>query len=158
MTTGAELPDLAGIIAPLLAQVDSGRRPLFVALAERLAAERYRAWAAEARDPDARKQLLACADREVEIAERVEALHPDAAAVQADLRARHPELEELNRSLFEGRPTREQQTMQAAAERVGASTWRSFARAAEPRAREVFLACAVLEERSAETLERLVGA
>ena len=48
--------------------------------------------------------------------------------------------------------------MQAKAERVGALTWRSFAKAARPEARDVFLECAQLEERSAETLESLCKA
>jgi hypothetical protein len=152
-----ELPSVADLAGPLLAAVAPEQRPLFVALAERIAAERYRSWAAAAQEPGDRAQLLACAEREEEIAGRIEALHPEAEAVQADLLARHPELAEVNRTLFADRPLADQFTIQAGGERVGASTWRALADQAGGEAREVYLACAELEERSAEVLESILA-
>ncbi len=155
MTT-RELPDVPAILGALVARVAEAERPLFLAIAERMAAERYRGWAADVDDPEVRAGLIACAAREDEIADRVEAVFPDPAAVQQRLLATFPELPQLNRDVFAGRPLADQFAIQAAGERVGAATWRAFA-AAWPgaAAREAFLACAPLEEASAEFLEGL---
>jgi hypothetical protein len=150
-----DLPDVAGILGRALEGVVPEQRPLWVALAERMAAERYRTWATllPARSAD----LLACAAREEEIARRVEALDPEALAIQRDIRAKHPELPDAYRSLFEGRSVEEQLTIQARGERLGAATWRALAQAAtEPRTRDTFLSCAPLEEENAALLESLV--
>jgi hypothetical protein len=155
MTT-RELPSIATIVGGILARVEERYRPLFIALAERLAAERYRRWARDA-SGDARSGLLACAEREDAIADRIAALYPDATAVQASLRADNPELDELGDALFAGRPLAEQFTIQAAGERAGAGAWRMFAEQAGGDARRTFLACAELEERSAEYLESLLA-
>ena len=152
-----ELPDVASVLAPLLQRVPRREQPLLVAIAERMAADRYRGWAKLAAEPAERAQLLACAEREEEIARRIEGLTPDADAVQRELRARHPDLAELNQGLFEGRPIREQLRIQANGERLGAATWRSFARHSdEPGTRETFLECAELEEASARVLEAIL--
>ncbi len=150
------LPDVGAILAPLLGAVDAAERPLLLAIAERMAAERYRGWAAEVDDPAMRAGLLACAAREDEIASKVEAVHPDAAAVQARLHAAHPELVAINAAIFADRPLAEQFAIQAAGERLGATTWRAFAAShPDPTARAAFLACAPLEEASAVFLESL---
>jgi bacterioferritin (cytochrome b1) len=150
------LPSVGEAIAPILARVAREEQPLLIAYAERLAAERYRGWArAEGAAHAAR--LLACAAREEEIARRVEALHADAALRQRRLLAEHPGLLEVNRGLFAGRAWAEQLAIQAAGERLGAATWRSFARKAEDtRSREALLACAELEEASARVLEEIL--
>ena len=153
-----ELPDIAALFAPLLERISEAQRPLLIALAERMAAQRYRDWAGAASDAGQRDRLLACAEREEAIAGRVEALFPDAAAVQQDLRAKNPELEDVNRSLFAPLPHDDQLTLQARGERLGAATWRSLAKqAASENAREVFLGCAKLEEESAAVLESILG-
>ena len=153
MVSTPDLPNIADLVGPLLQRVSREQRPLLIAMAERMAAERYRGWA-EAVGPGAlRSELRACADREEEIASRVEALYPEAAATQADLLAKNPDLADVNRSIFADRPLRDQFAIQAQGERVGASTWRAFAEHAEPSARRVFLECAVLEEKSAEVLD-----
>lgn len=150
-----DLPDVAGLLSQAVLRVDAAQRPLLVAIAERMAAERYRHWAGVL--PDRKAELLACAAREEEIARRVEALHPDAAAVQRDLQAKHPDLSRLYSALFAGRAVAQQLAIQAQGERLGAATWRAFAAAAsDPRTRETFLACAPLEEENAACLEKLV--
>lgn len=157
MASTHELPSVAEIFAPLLARVAPEHQPLLIAIAERMAAERYRGWAEAGQDPARRSELLACAEREEEIAGRVESLYADAAAIQADLRAKHPELEGLNRSVFADRPLEDQYAIQAQGEHVGAATWRSLAKRAEPRGRQTFLDCAELEEQSAAVLESILG-
>src|SRR5262245_10271899 len=151
-----DLPKVGELLGRVLLRVPAERQPLLIAIAERLAAERYRTWAAQV--PDRRARLLACAAREEEIAGRVEALYPDAAAVQRDILGANPDLEEINRSLFAGRPLAQQFAIQAEGERLGAATWRALADAA-PRdeTRRVFLACAPLEEENASCLESLLA-
>jgi len=148
------LPDVGALLAPTLARTPAADRPLLIALAERMAAQRYRAWAADA--PGHAAVLLECAAREESIAEHVEGLHPDAPARQAGLRDATPELDVLNRTLFEGLPLRDQFTVQARGERLGAATWRALAAASSETA-ETYLLCAELEERSAEALESILA-
>lgn len=156
MTTA--LPDVGALLGPLLAGVRADERPLLLAIAERLAAERYRRWAREVERPEWRAGLLACAKREDEIAGLVEGLRPDAASVQQRLRDAHPDLLAINAALFAGRPLAEQFAIQAAGERLGAGTWRALAAAVpEGAVRSAFLACAPLEEASAAFLESIVG-
>ena len=157
MSSARELPNIAEILGPLLERVSREQRPLLIAIAERMAAERYREWAKAAEPQTRRSDLLACADREEEIASRVEALYPESAAAQADILAKHPDLADVNRAIFADRPLADQYAIQAQGERVGASTWRSFAERAEPSARQTFLACAELEEQSAAVLESILG-
>ena len=157
MSSARELPNIAAILGPLLQRVSSERRPLFLAIAERMAAERYRDWASATEHPTHRSGLLACADREEEIARRVEALDPGAAAIQADILAENPDLAELDRSIFADRPLGDQYAMQAQGERAGASTWRAFAEGANSRARQTFLECAELEEQSAAVLDSILA-
>jgi hypothetical protein len=152
------LPGVGEVLAPILERIPLERRPLFIALAERLAAARYREWATAWSDARRKDDLLACADREEDIARRVEGLTPNASAVQQEIVAANPDLEEINRSLFAGRSLPEQFTIQAAGERLGAATWRAFAKhATAPEARDVYLRCAELEEASAVVLESLLS-
>ena len=153
----SKLPGIAEVAGPFFEKASREERPLLVALAERMAAKRYRGWAEAAANEDARSQLLACAEREEEIARRVEALHPEAARVQQSLLEKYPDLEDLYASIFVDRSIRDQHAIQAQGERVGAATWRAFANGTEnPAEREVFLACALLEEESATVLESLL--
>jgi hypothetical protein len=154
----APLPSVGEAIGPLLARIPRAEQPVLIAYAERLAAARYRSWADRPEGARRRADLLACAAREEEIARRVEALFEGAAERQRRLLDANPELGEINRSLFDGRPFREQLTIQAGGERLGAATWRSFARrASEAHARDEWLACAALEEASAAVLESILA-
>lgn len=153
-----ELPDLGAAVGPILAEAKDTDLPYVVAYAERLAAKRYRQWATMVSDPGHREQLLACADREEEIASRIEGLSPDAHSIQESFLAAHPGVEGVYAALFEGRPLADQLRIQAAGERLGAATWRSLAKRVDGEARDVVASCAPLEEQSAETLEGLIAA
>lgn len=134
------------------------QQPLLLAALERLAAGRYREWAERHPDAEAKRGLLGCAEREEEIAGRVEALEPRSGEIQRQILSENPEIEQLNRTLFEGRPLEQQLAIQAAGERAGGATWQAFAGASsDPRARGVFESCAPLEEQNARFLERLLG-
>ena len=148
---------LTKLVGPALAGLTPEQQPAIVALAERIAAGRYRAWSEQTSASEVRETLGACATREDEIASRVEATVPDASAVQRGALAAHPGLPDGYAALFEGLSLAEQWALQAEAERVGAATWRNLAGADEAR-RDVFLACAELEETNAAALEGLVAA
>jgi hypothetical protein len=153
-----DLPSIGAAIGPLLLALPRDQQPLLIALAERRAAARYCEWALAVSDATLRAALHACAAREEDIAARVEALVPEAAAVQRHLLAAHPEFETINRTLFDGRPLRDQFRIQADGERLGAATWRSLAnQAPSDAARDTFLACAELEEASAVVLEAAIS-
>ncbi len=152
----SELPNLAEVLGGVLGRVPREQQPLLVAIAERMAAQRYREWAAQPSYDAHRSQLFACAQREEEIADRIESLYPDAAAVRDQILAKNPDVAEINRGLFAGRPLNEQLTIQAQGERLGAATWRSLAREASRAFREAFQACAILEEESAAALEAIL--
>lgn len=155
----AGLPDIAAIIAEALQRVAPERQPLLVAIAERLAAERYRGWANDPTNEAYRSRLLACATREEEIASCVEALSPEPAAIEHDIRREHPELEEIDRTVFADRPLTQQFAIQARGERLGAAFWRSVAgREPHAEARQTLLRCAELEEENARVLEAICEA
>jgi hypothetical protein len=152
-----DLPSVAAILGPVLQRVGWEQQPLLVAITERLAAQRYRQWATDCTREPLQTQLLACADREEEIAGRAEALYSDAAAIQRGILVMNPEIVEINRTIFAGRPLVQQFAIQAQGERLVAATWRALAEQERDASRRaVFLACAALEEESAAFLESLL--
>jgi hypothetical protein len=153
-----DLPDVAELFGRILQGVSREQQPLLVARAERMAAARYRGWAEEVGDANRAARLRQCADREEEIAERVEALYPDVAALRSRIRSEGPDLEEITRSTFAGRPLAQQLAIQASGERLGAATWRAFAAEQGEPARSTFLGCAELEEASAAVLDEILAA
>ena len=158
MANQQPLPDIVAILRQALQPIDPAHQPVLLAALERAAGKRYRIWADAHPDADAKAGLLACAEREEEIARRIESLVPDAAAMQEKLLAAHPELLTLGRALFDGRSRNEQFTLQAQGERAGAAAWRTFAAAAaDATAREVMQSCSPLEEANAEFLQALVA-
>jgi len=153
-----KLPNLGEALAPILKQVPADQQPLLIALTERMAAGRYREWAANVVDPRQRSLLLACAAREDEVATLVESLYPQAASMQRKILMSIPELAETTQALFAAYDIQDQYRLQAQGERLGASTWRSFAKhTTDPRAAELFTRCAFLEEESAVVLETILG-
>ena len=88
----------------------------------------------------------------------MEGLYPGAASIQRDLLAGSRDLLDINRSLFAGRALAQQFITQARGERLGAATWRAFARGEDTaERRDTFLGCALLEEESAALLESILG-
>jgi len=157
MTDERNIPNIAEILAGALRSIDPKLQPMLLAKLERLAARRYRTWATDQADQAVREGLLACADREEEIAGRVESLEPNAAAIQDKLLSDHPELLDLNRTSFEGRPLRVQFAMQAEGERTGAAAWRAYAAAAaDLSVRELLGSCSPLEQANADFLQSLL--
>lgn len=155
------VPDIVTTLAPVLEATDPSDHPLLIAMLERWAAERYREWAEAVGDNlGIVTALTACAEREEEIATRVESLYSDSADVLERLEKANPLLRGALSGSFTWRPLDEQYATQAGAERLGAATWRSFARRSradgDEAAAEVFEQCALMEEASAEVLENLL--
>lgn len=151
------LPNLGGIFARVLQRVPEDQQPLLIAIAERLAADRYRAWAEHPSMAEHAEQLLACARREEEIASRVEALFPGGTEIQREMLLKNPDFMAIPKTVFDGKSLSDQFRIQAQGERLGAATWRALARKEENRvAREVYLACAELEQASALVLEAIL--
>ena len=150
-------PNVAEVLAMVLRNVDGTLQPLLLAALERLAAKRYRDWASRHPDPAVKDGLLACADREEEIARRVESLEPNARDIQTTLLADNAaSLSEAVRTLFEGRPLEVQFAIQAQGELAGAAAWRAFAATASaPAVQELLQSCSLLEEANAAFLQTL---
>ncbi|HEU4430089.1 MAG TPA: hypothetical protein VFT98_15110 [Myxococcota bacterium] len=150
-------PSITLLLAPLTRGLAEAERPAFLARLERLAAERYRAWATQA--PEHAATLLDCAQSEEEIATRADRLFPMSAAQAAKLDALLPEAKRLYGAMFVGLGLREQLSLQASAERQGANVWRAIAAAgALPETTRAALgACAELEEASAARIERMLA-
>jgi len=152
-----DIPNIAEILAGALRKIDPQLQPLLLAKLERLAAVRYRTWAKDHPDQSVKEGLLACADREEEIARRMESLNPNAVAIQDKLLTGNPELLDLNRTLFKDRPLKVQFAMQATGERAGAAAWKAFADgASDPSARELLQSCSPLEQENADFLQTLL--
>jgi len=148
--------NIGALLAGFMAQVPEPARPRFLALLERGAAERYRYWAEQL--PAHAAGLRACADREEEIADRVERVIALDEAVREKLDAPLQGARAAYFGVFEGLPLPEQLRIQAGAERLGAAAWRGFATAVpDQRMREEFERCARLEETSADHLDALVA-
>ena len=155
--TERNIPNIAEVLAGVLRNIDPKLQPMLLAKLERLAARRYRTWASDHLDQSVREGLLACADREEEIASRVESLEPNASAIQDKLLSDNPALLDLNRTLFEGRSLKVQFAMQAEGERAGAAAWRAYAAAAsDPSAQELLQSCSPLEQANADFLQTLL--
>jgi len=154
MADPTEIPSFGELLRPLLGRVPPSSLPAFLAGLERSAAGRYRGWAESAADPEEREGLLACAQREDEIADRVQKLFPVAGAAAEQVEEHLPEARRSYLEIFDPHPVRHQYRMQASAEREGAAAWRSLASGQEdPEARAELAACAELEETSAAWLE-----
>lgn len=150
-------PNIAVLLATVLQNVAAEHQPLLIAIAERLAADRYRGWSATPEAASHADALRACAAREEDIAGRIERLYPNAETIQARLRLQNPDLFDINRTLFD-RPLQQQWRIQAQGERLGAATWRSLARReTDPQRAQVLETCAQLEEASAEVLEGILA-
>ena len=155
-TTG--LPDVGELLRPLLEALPVAIQPRLLAQLERGAAERYRAWANTCPRVRQADGLRACAAREEEIATHVERIFPSQPDELRLISEALPEIAKVYSGAFVQRPLAEQYAIQAAAERRGAAVWRALAAPlTDTPVRVTLLACAGLEEKSAQFLESLGG-
>jgi hypothetical protein len=153
MDATAQATQLAEQLGAVLTQLPEATRPRLIAALERLAAERYDAWAAAAHSADETSGLAACAARERDIANKIEAAYPQIAQGSAIL---IEQAANTYSATFEGKDRAYGFALQAALERAGADAWRSLA-ALDPARQSLLLECAALEEASATFLEQLAG-
>ena len=151
-----EIPNFAVLLGPFIQKISETSRPAFLAALERGAAQRYREWAELS--PDDAPGLLACAEREDEIARRVDKLFPADSQGESSIANTLPDARTAYYGVFAGLPLREQWRIQASAERQGADAWRLLAsEQADEAVRESLLSCSALEEESAAHLDSLLG-
>jgi hypothetical protein len=134
-------------------------RPLLLSLIERQAALRLRAWSTELVDTIQRRILLACAEQKEEIARRIEALFPNALAIENEITDSVPEVTHVSQQLF--RPVRMQARLatQALVDRICVNAYRELAeREGFEQARQTLISCAVLESKAAEGIEGMLKA
>ena len=147
---------IAGAFEPLLPLVSEAEVPMVVAIIERIAAGKYRAWAEQSEDDIERDGLLACALREDEIANFIESLQPDPQGMIASLRERIPDFEERYDAVMADLSRTEQLRVQAEGEMGGSGYMSLFAEAAAGAVAARFESLAMLEEANAKYLSRLI--
>jgi hypothetical protein len=145
-------------IRPLVADLTLGERLFVVALLESGSAERYRAWATEALDPELARGLRGCAEREDEIAKVVRAHFSESLRPPANFDSLAKTIQAEVETVFGAKMRHEQYRLQAEAERGGEQLWKDLAAAEEnEETNRVLLKCAELEAASAEYLETITS-
>lgn len=148
-----EIPNFGELLAEHLGAVPPEAYPYLLSQLERTAAARYRGWAEEV--PEHREDLLACAAREDEIADRVEALFPPSDEHRALVADIIPRAKDTYYAAFEPYTPAEQMTIQANAERQGANAWQTL-KAAYPDHAEALDALSAIELASADYLDAML--
>ena len=151
-----EIPNFPMLLMEPLVSVPEPSRVGFLAQLERSAADRYREWAVEA--PELAEGLIACADREDEIADRAEKLVPVLPEHREIVAEALAKARTLYAGAFEGHPVQDKITIQAHAERQGSMAWIGFAaQTTDDAVRKEFLALADLEVASADHIDGALG-
>ena len=148
---------IAGAFEPLLPLVTPEEVPMVVAILERIAATKYRDWAEQADTAVERDGLLACAQREDEIAGFIESLQADPQSLVASLRERIPDFEQRYDAVMDGLSRTEQLRVQAEGEMGGAGYMSQFAAASEGAVAARFESLALCEEANSKFLFRLIN-
>jgi hypothetical protein len=150
-------PNFPELLAPHIAAVPPSAIPNFLARLEREAAERYRDWASHY-EGEEREVILACAAREDEIADRVEALFSVGRADLRKIERALPGALEAYRGAFEGFSVPDQLGIQGDAELQGADAWRGIAAGqSDPEIIAGLAACSEIEEKSSVAVKKLLG-
>jgi hypothetical protein len=119
-----EIPNFGELLAGHLQQVPPAALPYMLSQLERTAAARYRDWAAEVTEH--KEGLLACAGREDEIADKVEAMFPPSDEHRQLVEGLMPAAKATYYEAFSGYTAFEQIAIQEDAERQGANAWQGL--------------------------------
>ena len=152
MTT-ITIPNFGELLAEHLDQVPPETLPYMLSQLERTAAARYRGWAEAV--PEYREGLMACAEREDEIADRVEALFPPSAEQKQLVSELIPAAKDTYYAVFADYTPIEQMTIQADAEKQGANAWQGL-KEAYPELSGEMDALSAIELKSAEYLDSIL--
>jgi hypothetical protein len=151
-----EIPNFPMLLMEPLLSVPEPSRVGFIARLERAAADRYREWAAESEE--LAEGLIACADREDEIANRAEKLRPVLPEHEEIVEKALREARRLYAGAFVGHGLRDRIVLQAHAERQGSMAWTGFAsQTTDEAVKREFLALARLEVASADHIDSALG-
>ncbi len=157
MSEWPEVPNFGLALAEHISGVPDEGRPAFLAGLERSAAARYRAWADAM--PEGAETLLACAEREDEIARLVSEQFAPSADVQTAVDAALPAAIDTYYEIFAAFTVREQLYLQSEAELQGAQAWVGIAADVEdPMTLGILTRCSSLEEESSRAVKRLLDA
>lgn len=148
---------IAGAFEPLLSLVSPEEIPMVLAILERVAGIRYRVWAEQAESTVERDGLLACAQREDEIADFIESLQADPRSLEASLRERVPDFEARYDAVMDGLSRTEQLRVQAEGEMGGSGYMNQFAESTQGAVAARFASLALCEEANSTFLFRLIG-
>ena len=149
-----DIPNFGELLAPYLNDVPSDALPFLLSQLERTAADRYRGWAEQV--PAERQGLLECAASEDEIADRVEALLPPTEEHRQRVLSILPSAKDTYYQVFEGHTAVEQMTIQANAERQGASAWQGL-KNAYPQHAAAMDELSAIELKSADCVSAIVA-
>lgn len=152
--TEVTIPNFGELLAEHLGNLPAEALPVLLANLERGAAERYRQWASEL--PDFSDGILASADREDDIANRVEQLFSISDDHQEIVDGIAPQAKKTYLSVFDGLTAIQQITIQANAERQGAAAWRGLVEA-YPQFSSELEQLALTEETNADQLDALLS-
>jgi hypothetical protein len=147
------IPNFGELLAEHLDQVPPDTLPYMLSQLERTAADRYRGWAEAV--PEHREGLLACAAREDEIADRVEALFPPTEAGRELVSKLIPAAKKTYYDVFADYEPLEQMAIQADAEKQGANAWQGL-KEGYPEFGEQLDALSAIELKSAEYLDSIL--
>lgn len=151
-----EVPQFGALLRSHITSVPDAARPAFLAGLERSAAARYRTWAEAA--PAHADDLLACAQREDEIAALVAGLFPISPADQAAVDAALPAAVAVYYEVFAPYSVEEQLYLQSEAELQGAQAWVQMSETVtDPAARDTLARCTTLEQESAHAVKDLLA-
>lgn len=142
-------------LAPVLENLNPEQAPLVLAALERMAAEKYRAWADQASDPVERRGLLDCAIREEAISEFIESLETDVAGRMAGLQDLISQTQSIYDNALKGLDRKTQFQLQADGELGGANFMRQFRQAHRGAIAAQFEALALGEEANSKFLSVL---
>ena len=148
-----EIPNFGALLAEHLNGVPAEAYPYLLSQLERTAADRYRQWAQDV--PAHQADILACAAREDDIADRVEALFPPSEEHRALVAEIIPAAKAAYYAAFEPYTPIQQMTIQANAERQGANAWQNL-KAAYPEHTAALDELSAIETASADYLDELL--
>ena len=147
------IPNFGELLAEHLGGVPQEAYPYLLSQLERTAAERYRGWAEDV--PQHREGLMACAAREDDIADRVEAMFPPSDEHRELVAGIIPNAKATYYSAFEPYTPVQQMTIQANAERQGANAWQNL-KQLYPQHAGALDDLSAIEESSADYLDELL--
>jgi len=148
------IPNFSELLANHLSGVPADAYPYLLSQLERTAAARYRGWAEQV--PEHSAGLMACAAREDDIADKVEALFPPSDEHRTLVAELLPAAKDTYYSAFAEYTPMQQMSIQASAEKQGAGAWQNL-KAAYPQHEAMLDQLSAIELESAAYLDQITS-